>query len=414
MADTETQVPPQGEEAAAPAQRPGKKGKYRRDKPWDTDDIDHWKIVEIKPSDVSGPFLEESSFATLFPKYRETYLREAWPMVTSALDAVGVACTLDLIEGSMTVKTTRKTYDPYIILKARDLIKLLARSVPYQQAIKILQDNVASDIIKIGNLLRNKDRFVKRRQRLIGPNGNTLKAIELLTNCYVMVQGNTVSCMGPHKGLKDVRRIVIDCMKNVHPIYHIKELMIKRELAKDPKLATESWDRFLPHFRKTGSANKAPKPKKTGPKPVKKEKTLFPPLPVPRKEDLAIESGEYFLSKTQRDAAKLAKKKEVQAENSAKRQAERQQAFVAPPEKVEKSKKRAREGEDESSGRSIEDLKKKFMDQAAEKKRKSESAKTGDASDFIAKPASTEKLSKKKAHGDDDGSVKKKKQKRSE
>jgi hypothetical protein len=57
-----------------------------------------------------------------------------------------------------------------------------------------------------------------------------LQAIELLTGCYVLVQGNTVSAMGPYKSLKEVRRIVIDCLKNIHPIYHIK---VRRSAAYD-------------------------------------------------------------------------------------------------------------------------------------------------------------------------------------
>ncbi|KAI8328966.1 ribosomal RNA assembly protein mis3 [Chlamydoabsidia padenii] len=264
--------------------------RFRKDKPWDTDDIDHWKIDEYKAEETTKPFTEESSFATLFPKYRENYLREIWPHCTKALDKYGISCVLDLVEGSMTVKTTRKTYDPYAILKARDLIKLLSRSVPFPQAVKVMNDGVACDIIKVGNLLRNKERFVKRRQRLIGPSGSTLKAIELLTGCYMMVQGNTVSAMGPYKGLKDLRRIVLDCMKNIHPIYHIKELMIKRELAKDPKLVEESWDRFLPQFKKRNVKSK--KVDKSQIK--KKEYTPFPGPQEPSKIDKQLESGEYF------------------------------------------------------------------------------------------------------------------------
>ena len=298
---------------AAAADAP-KRNKYRRDKPWDHEGVDHWKVEEWKPEHMSGPLLEESSFATLFPKYREKYLREVWPIVTRALQKVGVGCELNLIEGSMTVRTTRKTSDPYIIVKARDLIKLLSRSIPVQQALRVLNDDTSCDIIKIGTLVRNRERFVKRRQRLVGPDGATLKALELLTGCYILVQGNTVAAMGPVPGLKQVRKVVEECMRNVHPVYSIKVMMIKRELAKDPALANENWERFLPKFEKKNVQTKKPLQVRE-----KKPYTPFPPAQPLRKIDEQVESGEYFLNERARVAAKREEKREKAVEKTAAR-----------------------------------------------------------------------------------------------
>ena len=58
---------------------------------------------------------------------------KVWPTVTRSLKEHGIKCELNLVEGSMTVRTTRKCFDPFIILKARDLIKLLSRGVPVAQ-----------------------------------------------------------------------------------------------------------------------------------------------------------------------------------------------------------------------------------------------------------------------------------------
>merc|ERR1719263_1442374 len=201
------------------------------------------------------------------------------------------------------------------------MIKLLARSVPLPQAQKVLEDNIFSDIIKVSGMVRSKERFVKRRQRLVGPNGSTLKAIELLTQCYVLVQGQTVSVMGTIKGMKQVRRIIEDCFKNIHPIYHIKELMIRRELEKDPELKDQNWERFLPHFKKRNIQRKKQKIRK------KKSKEVFPPQQMPRKEDIQMETGEYFLDEQERDAKKRYERREQQKTKSAEKRRERAKEY---------------------------------------------------------------------------------------
>lgn len=72
--------------------------------------------------------------------------------------AQGLNATLDLVEGSMTVKTTRKTFDPYIILKARDLIKLLARSVPFPQARTVVRSPSESSLTPLDLVGRQDSR----------------------------------------------------------------------------------------------------------------------------------------------------------------------------------------------------------------------------------------------------------------
>jgi len=194
----------------------------------------------------------------------------------------------------------------------------------------------------------------------------TLKALELLTNCYILVQGSTVCVMGNFKQLKIVRRIVQDCMSNVHPIYHIKELMIKRELSKRPELAEENWDRFLPQFQKRNVKRKTKTVKKE-----EKEYNPFPPEQKPRKIDMQLETGEYFMDDTQKQKKKkkkLVEEKEEIVENKKnerikernEKKEDKKNRLIAPEEK-EINKKNERINEP-----TLDELKEKFLN----KKRK--------------------------------------------
>ena len=84
--------------------------------------------------------------------------------------------------------------------------------------------------------------------------------------------------------------------------------MIKRELGKNPDMAGENWDRFLPHFKKQNTKRKEKKVTK------KKKYTPFPPEQTLRKEDYQMISGEFFLAeKTNEKKDKDKKRDEKEA-----------------------------------------------------------------------------------------------------
>ncbi|KAK7074578.1 ribosomal RNA assembly protein krr1 [Halocaridina rubra] len=288
------------------------------------------KVPEFKKGDMKHPLVEESSFRTMFPKYREKYLNSCWPLVKKKLDELGIKAELDLMEGTMTVTTTRKTWDPYAIIKARDIIQLLQRSVPFEHAVRVLNEGITHEVIKISSFVNSKEKFAKRRQRLIGSNGTVLKALELLTDCYVLIQGTTVAAIGPYKGVANVMDVVKKTMKNIHPAYLLKCLMIKRELSKDPNLKGQDWSRFLPQLKSKTVPRKKPKKIRK-----KKPYTPFPPEPTERKVDKLLAEGKYFIDKEEREKQKKQKRKypeDQQTQPGARRKERRAKPFIPPQE----------------------------------------------------------------------------------
>jgi ribosomal RNA assembly protein len=171
--------------------------------------------------------------------------------------------------------------------------------------------------------------------------------------------------------------------------------MIKRELAKDPKLADQSWDRFLPKLPKK-SLSKRRKPHIIHDK--KKDKPLFPPPQQPRKIDLQMESGEYFLKGWEKKAKEKEGKEVARMEKKHEHLEERKKDFVPPVEDVPKKKKRKTEtdggGDGEIAREKKSSKRKKVAEDDAEVPKKKKKKSTTEEEDKESKPKSKKVKSK--------------------
>lgn len=115
---------------------------------------------------------------------------------------------------------------------------------------------------------------------------------------------------------------------------------------RDPLLENESWDRFLPNYKKR-SLSKRLKPHKVS---KKKAYTPFPPAVEPSKVDLQLEAGEYHIGRDAKKRMAQEERPEKQKIKKEEKKREREKDFIAPDEPVDdahKKKKRKTKARDE-------------------------------------------------------------------
>jgi len=238
------------------------------------------KIVKFDERAIKHQFLEKSTFSVLFAGHRLNYLKSVESFLKKILENKKIALSINYEECTMEVSTTKQTRDPYIIIKADEMIQLLSRGMTLEQASKVLEDDVFCDIIPTNQLCSDEKTLERRRNRINNP--KILRAMYLLTKCEILIIRKAACIVGSIKGINDAKKIIIGCFENVHPAFEIKKLMIQKKLISDS--VDGDWDRFMPKLAKTHDSRK-----------IKSRRTGEMPADIkPRKEDVERETGEYY------------------------------------------------------------------------------------------------------------------------
>jgi ribosomal RNA assembly protein len=110
-------------------------------------------------------------------------------------EATGTAVQVDSGTGEVSIDESRAA-DPVLALKARDIVRAIARGFSEERAFRLLGDEAYLEILDIKDFAHSKNRVAQVKARLIGARGKTRRLLEELTGVDVSVSGHTVALIG--------------------------------------------------------------------------------------------------------------------------------------------------------------------------------------------------------------------------
>ncbi len=95
----------------------------------------------------------------------------------------------------------------YMALKARDIVKAIARGFSPDRAMQLRSDDIYLELLDVRDFVGKSTKHVRRiRARLIGTDGKTRRIIEELTGAEMSIFGNSVAIIGDIQSLDVAKR----------------------------------------------------------------------------------------------------------------------------------------------------------------------------------------------------------------
>ncbi|NPE08758.1 MAG: RNA-processing protein [Asgard group archaeon] len=153
------------------------------------------------------PVEEVSKFVVTIPQNRIGALIGPSGRVKKRLeDLAGVEIDIHSGSGEVIIASKPKMTDPFLVIKARDIVHAVGRGFNPQVAFALLDEEMYLEIINMKLVVgTNPNKLLRFRGRIIGKEGRTRKIIEETTGTRISVFGNTIGIIGPYERLKVAR-----------------------------------------------------------------------------------------------------------------------------------------------------------------------------------------------------------------